>query len=88
MNCEVMTVRKIEGAGNLKAFIDVRLADCLVVRSCAVMQGKQGLFCSLPRQATRDGLWREVVVCTDDQVKAGIYAKIMDAYINEAAVVA
>jgi DNA-binding cell septation regulator SpoVG len=85
--CEIVSVRRLEGAGNLKAFVDIRVGGGLVITQCAVMDGKRGLFASLPRQLSRDGRWRDVVIAADDELRAHYQAEILRAYEEEAAAV-
>jgi DNA-binding cell septation regulator SpoVG len=83
---EIISVRRLEGAGNLKAFIDIRVGGALVITQCAVMDGgKRGLFASLPRQLARDGRWRDVIICADDDLRAHYQAEILKAYEEAAA---
>ncbi len=86
--CEIVSVRRLEGAGNLKAFVDIRVGGALVITQCAVMDGKRGLFASLPRQLARDGRWRDVVIAADDDLRAHYQAEILRAYEEEAAALA
>lgn len=86
--CEIVSVRKLEGTGNLKAFVDIRVGGALVITQCAVMDGKRGLFASLPRQLARDGRWRDVVIAADDELRAHYQTEILRAYEEETAAVA
>lgn len=86
--CEVVSVRRLEGAGNLKAFVDIRVGGALVITQCAVMDGKRGLFASLPRQLSRDGRWRDVVIAADDELRSHYQARILQAYEEEASALA
>lgn len=80
LDVSVISVRHIEGAaGNLKAFVDIQFGP-LVITQCAVMEGKRGLFATLPRQLSRDGRWRDVVMCVDDEVKEEIQKAILKGY--------
>jgi len=83
---EIISVRKMEGAGTLKAFVDVRVGGVIVITQCAVMEGKRGNFATLPRQLARDGRWRDVVIVADDKVREGYQNAILAAYEAEAAV--
>ena len=61
MDVEVVDIRKIVGDGNLKAFADVRVGDSLVIKGFCVMQGKSGVFVSMPRKASKDGRWFDIL---------------------------
>lgn len=77
---EVISVRKLEGAGNLKAFVDIRIAGSIVITQCSVVDGKRGLFANMPRQLTRDGRWRDVVIVADEELLAHYRREILKAY--------
>lgn len=77
---EIVSVRKIAGAGNLKAFVDIRVYGVVVITQCAVFDGKRGLFTTLPRQLNREGLWRDVVIVADDKVREEWQEAILKAY--------
>lgn len=82
---EVVCIRKLEGTGNLKAFVDIRVGGVLVITQCAVMDGKRGLFVTMPRQLARDGRWRDVVIVADDDMRALYQGEILKAYEEEMA---
>jgi stage V sporulation protein G len=78
--CDVISVRKLEGAGKLKAYMDIRIGGSLIVSGCTIMDGKKGVFASLPRQIGRDGKWRPVVFEADDHLREHYAKKMLDAY--------
>ena len=77
---EVISVRLLENTGNLRAFVDIRVGGALVITQCAVMDGKRGMFAILPRQLSRDGRWRDVVICADEDVRTLYQDTILTAY--------
>lgn len=79
-NVEVISVRKLEGAGNLRAFVDIRIAGALIITQCAVLDGKRGLIAHLPRQLARDGKWRDVVIAPDNELMTHYEKEILKAY--------
>jgi len=84
---EVISVRKIEGAGDLLAFVDIRIGGVLVITQCAVLSGKNGRprYAILPRRLARDGRWRDVVLSTSLELSKIWEAAIMAAYEAEPA---
>lgn len=77
--CEVMAVRKQDGGGNLKAFADIRIGGALIIKGCAVMEGKKGIFVSMPRKPGRNGWWSDVVVPADE-IKSLYEREILKAW--------
>ena len=84
MDVEVVDIRKITGDGNLKAFADVKFAERLIVKGFCVMQGKKGIFVSMPRKAGRDGRWFDILLPADETFRSEIQDKVLEAYDREA----
>ena len=82
MDVEVVDIRKIVGDGNLKAFADVRVGDSLVIKGFCVMQGKSGIFVSMPRKASKDGRWFDILE-PDDALKRELENKVLESYERE-----
>ena len=82
MDVEVVDIRKIVGDGNLKAFADVRVGDSLVIKGFCVMQGKSGVFVSMPRKASKDGRWFDILE-PDDSLKRALESKVLESYERE-----
>ena len=79
LEVEVMDIRKITGDGNLKAFADVKVGGSLLIKGVCVMNGKKGVFVSMPRKATKDGRWLDVLEPEDD-LRDEIAEKVLRSY--------
>lgn len=78
---EVVDVRCINGEGIVRAFVDVRFAEKILVRGFSVVRNTKGnLFVAMPRKASKDGRWYEIFTPTDENLKTEIETKIMEAY--------
>ncbi len=84
-NIEVVDIRKIAGDGNLKAFADVKFSDTVIVKGFNVLMGKRGVFVSMPRKASKDGRWFDILTPVNDDVKTEIEKKVLEAYEQEGA---
>ena len=82
-NIEVFDIRKIAGDGSLKAFVDVKFSDVIIVKGFNVMMGKRGVFVAMPRKASKDGRWFDILTPINDEVKKEIEDKVLDAYAAE-----
>ena len=82
MEVEVVDIRKITGDGKLKAFADVRLGDSIVIKGFCVMEGKNGIFVSMPRKASKDGRWFDVIE-PDESMKRELEDKVLESYDRE-----
>ena len=76
---QVTDIRKAMGAGNLKAFADVKIAQILTIKGVCVVKGKNGLFVSMPSKANKDGKWFEMVTA-EDSLKQEIESKVLESY--------
>ncbi|OIO37111.1 MAG: hypothetical protein AUJ72_05175 [Candidatus Omnitrophica bacterium CG1_02_46_14] len=88
IDVEVVDMRKIAGDGNLKAFADVKFGGALVVKGFSVMQGKKGVFVSMPRKAGKDGRWFDILTPLNDELKQEFQDKVLEAYDKETAAAA
>ena len=82
MEVEVADIRKLVNGGKCKAAADVRLGEGLVVRGFFVMEGRNGIFVSLPRKSNKDGQWFDMIE-VDDSLKRTIEDKVLEAYDRE-----
>ena len=82
MEVEVVDIRKITGDGKLKAFADVKIGERLIIKGFCVMEGKNGVFVSMPRKASKDGRWFDVVE-TDESFKRELENKVLESYDRE-----
>lgn len=83
MDVEVVDIRKITGDGSLKAFADVKVGGSLVIKGFSVMQGKRGVFVSMPKKASKDGRWFDILAPLDESLKRELEDKVLEAYDKE-----
>ena len=72
-------------AGNLKAFVDIIVNDALIIKGLRVVEGKKGLFVTMPREQGKDSKWYDQVSCTSadifDDISSRILAEYQDASV-------
>ena len=85
MELKVSRLHRISGDGSVKGFADVVIDDRLLIKGLRIIQGRQGLFVSMPREKGKDNRWFEVVHPLDKELKEDITGKILDAYAKEVA---
>jgi stage V sporulation protein G len=81
MNQITFTVEKmyrLPDAGKLKAFADVSVNDALIIKGIRVLEGKKGIFVSMPQEQGKDNKWYDQVVCKSPSV----YEAFSEALIN------
>ena len=76
----VTRIHKMEGEGATKAFCDLSVMDSLVINGLRVVEGKDGLFVSMPREAGKDGKWYNTVIPLSREIKDEIEKVVLEAY--------
>lgn len=80
LKLEVTRIHKLDGTGPTKAFCDISILDSLVINGLRVVEGKDGLFVSLPREEGKDGKWYNTVIPLKREVKDEIEKIVLEAY--------
>ena len=57
MEIQVQRMYRFETDRPLKAFADIVVNDALLIKGIRVMDGKKGLFVSMPRDQAKDKKW-------------------------------
>jgi stage V sporulation protein G len=67
--------------GKVKAFADITINDALIIKGIRVVDGKEGLFVSMPSEkSNKDDKWYERVRCVNKEVKGLIQDTVLEAY--------
>lgn len=76
----VTRLHKLDGSGSTRAFCDISILDSLVINGLRVVEGKEGLFVSMPREEGKDGKWYNTVIPLKREVKDEIEKVVLEAY--------
>lgn len=66
----------------LKAVASFTIDDCFVVHDIKVIEGKDGLFISMPSKKTPDGEFKDIVHPINTETREDISNQILEAYKN------
>ena len=81
ISINVQRIYKFTNGKSLKAFADINVNDALLIKGIRVMDGKKGLFVTMPReQSTKDKKWYDSVRCLTQDVRNEISGKVLEAY--------
>jgi len=80
----VKRVTRLDGNGTLKAFCDVAVARAFLIKGVKVVEGKHGLFVSMPREQGRNGQWYETVVPLTKEAREQLSTIVLEAYQSHA----
>ena len=80
LKLSVTRIHKLNGDGATKAFCDMSVMDSLVINGLRVVEGKDGLFVSMPREAGKDGKYYNTVIPLSREIKDEIERVVLEAY--------
>lgn len=76
----VKRMNRLEGDGTARAFCDVAVAGAVLVKGIKVIEGKKGLFVSMPRQQGKDGKWYDTVLPLSREVREQLSRAVLEVY--------
>ena len=77
---EVDRIYRFENGGQLRAFADIVLAGQFVVKGLRIVEGKKGLFVSMPSEIGKDGNWYSTFKPLTKEVNSELSRVILEAY--------
>lgn len=79
MKITEVKVRKFE-SGKTRGFASVTFDKLLVVTGIAIIEGKKGLFISMPQTKGKDDEYYDIVFPLTKEARESITKKVLDAY--------
>jgi len=86
MDIKVQRIYKMEGDGPLKAFVDININDAILIKGIKILNGKKGLFISMPSEQARDNKWYETIRCLNKDIREEVQNECLSAYLAEGAI--
>lgn len=83
MNITVKKIHHLPENGPLKAFVDLSIDDVLLIKGIRLVQGKKGLFVTMPQEKGKDKRWYDSIRCLDQEFRKRLNDEIMSAYTKE-----
>ena len=80
----VKRMTKLDGNGNLKAYCDVSVCEAFIIKSFKVVDGKNGLFVSMPREQGKNGQWYDTVAPLTKEAREHLNQVVLGAYSSNA----
>ena len=77
---EVVRLHRLDNGGAIKAFCDIQIDNDYVVKGFKVVDGKEGLFVSMPSEVGKTGRWFNTFEPLSDDVKNRIEEAVIAAY--------
>jgi len=80
INLQVFRIYKLENSKYTKAFADVVINGEILIRGIRVVDGKNGLFVSMPQEQSKDKKWYDTVRCLNRDVRNMLTDEVLAAY--------
>jgi len=80
IDVKVIKIHRLAQDSRVKAFVDLEFNNALLIKGIRVVQGKKGLFVSMPTEQGKNERWYERVRCLNQDVRSLIAGKVLDAY--------
>lgn len=69
-----------ESNTNLKAMVILEIEDCLIINSVKIVEGKKGLFVSMPQYKNKNGDYKDIVYPISIEKRNSLTALILAEY--------
>lgn len=83
LDLKVSRIYKLQGAGSMRAFVDIKINDQILLRGLKIIDGSQGLFVSMPQEKGKDKKWYETIRCLSKETRSQLDRVVLEAYQNE-----
>jgi len=80
LEIQVQRMYRFESDRPLKAFADIIVNDALLIKGIKVLDGKKGLFVSMPQEQAKDKKWYDSVRCLTQDVREQITEVVLAVY--------
>ena len=80
IDIKVIKIHRLGQDSRIKAFVDLGINDALLIKGVRIVQGKKGLFVSMPVQQGKNERWYERVRCLNEDIRLLIAQKVLEAY--------
>lgn len=80
MNIKAEIRSIFQADSKMKAVANLVIEDCFVVKNVRVINGKNGLFVSMPSRQNSDGKYSDICFPIRSEVREQIEKEVLDAY--------
>jgi stage V sporulation protein G len=80
MNITVEKIHRLPEGSQLKAFVDLSIDNVLLIKGLRIINGKTGLFVTMPQEQGRDKRWYDMVRCLTPELKEQLDTTVLSAY--------
>ena len=81
LEIKVARIHKLETEHtSVKAFVDITINDCLLLKGIKVVYGSQGLYVNMPQEKARDGKWYDTIKFLDSETLENVRSTVLNTY--------
>ncbi len=80
MDITEVKVLPVDGDDKLKAYVSIKICDCLAIRDMKVIKGTSGYFVAMPAKKMKDGTYRDLVHPLDRSTREQLEELVIDEY--------
>ena len=80
IDIKVIKIHRLPQDSRIKAFVDLGINEALLIKGIRIVQGKKGLFISMPVEQGKNERWYERVRCLNQDIRSLIAQKVLEAY--------
>jgi stage V sporulation protein G len=77
---EVVKLHRNENSSALKAFADVVFNEQILVKGMRIIEGRSGLFITMPQIRGKDRKWYPTTMLLDENLKEEVQEALFEAY--------
>jgi len=78
---EITEVRvTLVDAGKLKAYVNITIDGCFMVRSLKVIETAKGLLVAMPNKEAKNGMFRDIAHPINAETRRMIETRVLNAY--------
>lgn len=80
LEIKVNRVFKLETEGPVKGFADIAVNEVLIIKGLRVVEGKKGLFVTMPKSQGKDNKWYDSVYPLTKEARQDIQEAVLEAF--------
>lgn len=81
LNFKVERIYKLpQPISNVKAFVDLNINDELLLKGLRIVEGKRGLFVSMPQEQGKNKRWYDSIRCMTAETRMAIQSQVIAMY--------
>ncbi len=80
MRITEIRVLPVDGDEKLKAYVSIKIDDCLAIRDMKVIKGTSGFFVAMPAKKMKDGTYRDLVHPLNRSTREELEAAVIEEY--------